>query len=170
MIHSFWVPQMGGKVDMIPGRVNHIRFVPLKEGEYLGRVLRVLRRAARQDALSLRRGVAGGVLGLGPPTRRQPAAQPTGAEAVAGGKLIQTIACGGCHTIRGTPRRARSGPTSRISAAAAASPRIRLPNTPQNLLAWLQDPQAIKPECPMPTIPLPLREQQQLVAYLEELK
>ncbi len=36
VIHSFWVPQMGGKVDMIPGRVNHIRFVPLKEGKYLG--------------------------------------------------------------------------------------------------------------------------------------
>jgi cytochrome c oxidase subunit 2 len=36
VIHSFWVPQMGGKVDMIPGRVNHIHFVPLQTGEYLG--------------------------------------------------------------------------------------------------------------------------------------
>jgi cytochrome c oxidase subunit 2 len=45
-----------------------------------------------------------------------------------------------------------------------------LPNTPENLLAWLQDPQAIKPESTMPTILMPLREHQQLVAYLEELK
>jgi cytochrome c oxidase subunit 2 len=45
-----------------------------------------------------------------------------------------------------------------------------LPNTPQNLLTWLQDPQKVKPECKMPQIPLPLQEQQQLVAYLEELK
>jgi cytochrome c oxidase subunit 2 len=45
-----------------------------------------------------------------------------------------------------------------------------LTNTPQNLLAWLQNPQAVKPGCTMPVIPLPLQQQQELVAYLEELK
>jgi cytochrome c1 len=48
--------------------------------------------------------------------------------------------------------------------------RIRPCCTPQNLLTWLQDPQAVKPESKMPRIPLPLQSQQQLVAYLEELK
>ncbi len=169
VIHSFWVPQMGGKVDMIPGRVNHIRFVPLREGEYLGecsefcgeqhgkmRFLFVVVSAEEYSAWVHR--------------QAEPAAQPTGAEAVAGGKLIQTIACGSCHTIRGTPAKGTFGPDLTHFGSRRGIAAYSLPNTPQNLLAWLQDPQAIKPECLMPTIPLPLREQQQLVAYLEELK
>jgi cytochrome c oxidase subunit 2 len=100
----------------------------------------------------------------------QPAAQPTGAEAVAGGKLIQTIACGGCHTIRGTPLKGTFGPDLTHFGSRSGIAAYTVRNTPQNLLAWLQDPQAIKPECKMPQIPLPLREQQRLVAYLEELK
>ena len=169
VIHSFWVPQMGGKVDMIPGRVNHIRFVPLKEGEYLGecsefcgeqhgkmRFLFVVVSAEEYSAWVH--------------DQAEPAEQPTGAEAVAGGKLIQTIACGSCHTIRGTPSKGTFGPDLTHFGSRRGIAAYTLPNTPENLLAWLQDPQAIKPACTMPTVPLPLREQQQLVAYLEELK
>ena len=169
VIHSFWVPQMGGKVDMNPGHVNHVRFVPLKTGRYLGecaefcgvqhgrmRFLFIVTTAEKYSAWMHDQAL--------------PARQPTGAEAIAGGQLIPTIACGSCHAIRGTAMKGTFGPDlthfgSRIGIAA-----FTLPNTPQNLLAWLQDPQKVKPECKMPQIPLPLQEQQQLVAYLEELK
>ena len=169
VIHSFWVPQMGGKVDMIPGRVNHIHFVPLREGRYLGecsefcgqqhgkmRFLFVVVSPEKYSAWAHH--------------QAKPAAQPTGAEAVAGGKLIQTISCGSCHTIRGTPMKGTFGPDLTHFGSRSGIAAYTLPNTPENLLAWLVDPQAIKPECTMPTVPLPLPQQQQLVAYLEELK
>lgn len=169
VIHSFWVPQMGGKVDMIPGHVNHIHFVPLKKGKYLGEC---------SEFCGVQHGKMRFLFVVVSPEeysawahdQAQPAAQPTGAEAVAGGKLIQTIACGGCHTIRGTPLKGTFGPDLTHFGSRSGIAAYTVRNTPQNLLAWLQDPQAIKPECKMPQIPLPLREQQRLVAYLEELK
>ena len=169
VIHSFWVPQMGGKVDMIPGRVNHIHFVPLKQGQYLGEC---------SEFCGVQHGKMRFLFVVVSPeeysawinAQEKPAAQPTGAEAIAGGKLIQTIACGSCHTIRGTPLKGTFGPDLTHFGSRRGIAAYTLPNTPQNLLAWLQDPQAIKPLSAMPTIPLPLREQQQLVAYLEELK
>jgi cytochrome c oxidase subunit II len=169
VIHSFWVPQMGGKVDMNPGHVNHVRFVPLKTGRYLGecaefcgvqhgrmRFLFIVTTAAKYSAWMHDQAL--------------PARQPTGAEAVAGGQLIPTIACGSCHTIRGTAMKGSFGPDLTHFGSRSGIAAFTLLNTPQNLLAWLQDPQKVKPECKMPQIPLPLQEQQQLVAYLEELK
>ena len=169
VIHSFWVPQMGGKVDMIPGRVNHIHFVPLKEGRYLGEC---------SEFCGQQHGKMRFLFFVVSPEKysawahhqAEPAAQPTGAEAVAGGKLIQTISCGSCHTIRGTPMKGTFGPDLTHFGSRSGIAAYTLPNTPENLLAWLVDPQAIKPECTMPTVPLPLLQQQQLVAYLEELK
>jgi len=169
VIHSFWVPQMGGKVDMIPGRVNHIHFVPLKKGKYLGECSEFCgKQHGKMRFLFVV--VSPEEYSAWVHDQAEAAAQPTGAEAVAGGKLIQTIACGGCHTIRGTPMKGTFGPDLTHFGSRSGIAAYTLPNTPENLLAWLQDPQAVKPECTMPTIPLPLREQQQLVAYLEELK
>jgi cytochrome c oxidase subunit 2 len=169
VIHSFWVPQMGGKVDMNPGHVNHVRFVPLKTGRYLGecsefcgvqhgrmRFLFIVTTPAAYSAWMHDQAL--------------PARQPTGADAVAGGQLIQTIACGGCHAIRGTAMKGVFGPDLTHFGSRSGIAAFTLPNTPQNLLAWLQDPQKVKPGCKMPLIPLPLQSQQQLVAYLEELK
>ena len=169
VIHSFWVPQMGGKVDMIPGRVNHIRFVPLKEGRYLGECSEFCG-AQHGKMRFLFVVVSPEEYSAWAHDQARPAAQPAGAEAVAGGELIRTIACGSCHTIRGTSMKGTFGPDLTHFGSRSGIAAYTLPNTAPNLLAWLQDPQAIKPECTMPTIPLPLREQQQLVAYLEELK
>jgi cytochrome c oxidase subunit 2 len=169
VIHSFWVPQMGGKVDMIPGHVNHIHFVPLTEGKYLGECSEFCGvQHGRMRFLFVV--VSPAAYSAWVHNQEKPAAQPTGAEAIAGGKLIQTIACGSCHTIRGTPLKGTFGPDLTHFGSRSGIAAYTLPNTPQNLLAWLQDPQAVKPLCAMPTIPLPLLQQQQLVAYLEELK
>ena len=169
VIHSFWVPQMGGKVDMIPGHVNHIHFIPLTNGTYLGecseycgvqhgkmRFLFVVVTPAQYSAWVKR--------------QQKPAAEPTGTEAVAGKQVISTVGCGSCHTIRGTTLRGTFGPDLTHFGSRGGIAAYTLTNTPENLLRWIQDPQAVKPLCKMPQIPLPLQQQQQLVAYLEELK
>ena len=170
VIHSFWVPQMGGKVQTIPGRVNHIILhaartwaptwanAPTSAGcehAKMRFVMKVV--SAAEYAAWLQH-------------QQQPAATPTGAAAVAGGKLMPTIACGGCHTVRGTTMQGTFGPDLTHFGSRGGIGAYTLTNTPQNLLTWLQDPQAVKPGCNMPQIPLPLQQQQELVAYLEELK
>jgi len=169
VIHSFWVPQMGGKVDMNPGHVNHVRFFPLKTGSYLGEC---------SEFCGVQHGRMRFLFIVTTPEKysawmhdqRLPARQPTGAAAVAGGQLIQTIACGSCHTIRGTAMKGTFGPDLTHFGSRRGIAAFTLSNTPQNLLAWLQDPQKVKPGSKMPQIPLPLQELQQLVAYLEEMK
>jgi len=169
VIHSFWVPQMGGKVDMIPGRVNHIHFVPLKEGTYLGQCSEY---CGEQHGNMRFQFVVVSPEKYSAWTHHQaePAATPAGAEAVAGGELIQTISCGGCHTIRGTPMKGTFGPDLTHFGSRGGIAAYTLRNTPENLYRWLQDPQAVKPEATMPQVPLPDESQRQLVAYLEELK
>jgi cytochrome c oxidase subunit 2 len=169
VIHSFWVPQMGGKVDMIPGHVNHIRFVPLTTGTYLGECA---------EFCGVQHGKMRFLFVVVTPTQysawvrnqQSPARQPTGTEAVAGKQVIQSVGCGSCHTIRGTTLKGTFGPDLTHFGSRGGIAAYTLRNTPANLLRWIQDPQAVKPLCKMPQIPLPLQQQQQLVAYLEELK
>ena len=169
VIHSFWVPQMGGKVDMIPGRVNHTRFIPLASGRYLGecaefcgfqhgqmRFLLIVESAEEFSAWVR--------------AQRRPAAEPQSAAAVAGAEVAATVGCGGCHTIRGTSLKGAVGPDLTHFGSRGGIGAWTLPNTPQNLLSWLQDPQKVKPKCLMPRVPLPPEQLRQLVAYLEELK
>jgi cytochrome c oxidase subunit II len=169
VIHSFWVPQMGGKVDMIPGHVNHIYFTPLQEGSYLGecseycgqqhgnmRFLFVVVSPKQYSAWAHH--------------QAEPAAQPKGAEAIAGGKLIQTISCAGCHTIRGTPMKGTFGPDLTHFGSRSGIAAYTLRNTPENLFRWLKYTQEVKPEATMPQVPLPDQQYRELVAYLEELK
>ena len=169
VIHSFWVPQMGGKVQTIPGRVNHISFTPLVLGTYLGECA---------EFCGVQHAQMRFVMKVVPPAQyvawlqhqQQPAATPTGAEAVAGGRLMPTIACGSCHTVRGTTMHGTFAPDLTHFGSRSGIGAYALVNTPANLLKWVQDPQAVKPGCHMPQIPLPLQQQQELVAYLEELK
>ena len=169
VIHSFWVPQMGGKVDMIPGHVNHIYFVPLKAGTYLGECA---------EFCGVEHGRMRFLFVVVPPAQysawvkrqQKPAAEPTGADAIAGKQVISSVGCGSCHAIRGTTLKGTFGPDLTHFGSRGGIAAYTLPNTPENLLRWIQDPQAVKPQCKMPQIPLPLQQQKQIVAYLEELK
>ena len=169
VIHSFWVPQMGGKVDMIPGRVNRVSFVPLEEGRYLGECA---------EFCGAQHGKMRFLFVVDSPeefsawvrAQQQPAAAPEGAEARAGAAVIATVGCGGCHAVRGTSLEGTFGPDLTHFGSRGGIGAWALTNTPENLLTWLQDPQAVKPECLMPRVALPLAQQKQLVAYLEELQ
>jgi cytochrome c oxidase subunit 2 len=169
VIHGFWVPQMGGKVQAIPGRVNHIAFTPLQQGSFLGECANFCGVQHAQMRF-LMKVVSTQEYVAWVQRQQQPAATPTGAEAVAGGKLMPTIACGGCHTVRGTTMKGTFAPDLTHFGSRSGIGAYTLANTPANLLKWLQDPQAVKPGCKMPQIALPLQQQQELVAYLEELK
>ena len=169
VIHSFWVPQMGGKVDMIPGHVNRVAFVPLKEGRYLGEC---------SEFCGAQHGKMRFLFVVDSPeefsawvrAQQQPAAAPEGAEARAGASVIATVGCSGCHAVRGTSLKGTFGPDLTHFGSRGGIGAWALTNTPDNLLTWLQDPQAVKPECLMPRVALPLAQQKQLVAYLEELQ
>jgi cytochrome c oxidase subunit 2 len=169
VIHSYWVPQMGGKVDMIPGHINRIAFTPATIGTFLGECSEYCgHQHANMRFLVFVDSSADFARWFA--DQQLPAREPTGAEAVAGGEFITTMACGGCHTIRGTSLAGTKGPDlthfgSRTSLAA-----VTLRNTPENLTRWLTDPQAVKPESLMPRIQMPADRIAQLVAYLEELK
>ncbi len=169
VIHSFWVPQMGGKVDMIPGHINFIQFIPLKTGSYLGECA---------EFCGVQHGRMRFMFVVVTPEQysawvaqqQKPAAEPRGAAAVAGKQVIGSVGCGSCHSIRGTTLKGTFGPDLTHFGSRGGIAAYTLKNTPDNLLKWIQNPQAVKPECKMPQVPLPLRQQQQLVAYLEVLK
>ena len=142
VIHSFWVPQMGGKVDMIPGprqphplRAAHDRDSTSGEcSEFCGvqhgkmRFLFVVVTPAEYTAWVKR--------------QQQPAAEPTGAEAVAGKQVIGSVGCGSCHAIRGTTLKGTFGPDLTHFGSRGGIAAYTLRNTPANLLRWIQDPQA----------------------------
>ena len=102
--------------------------------------------------------------------QQEPAREPTGADAVAGKEVIGSVGCGSCHAIRGTALEGTFGPDLTHFGSRSGIAAYTLKNTPANLLLWIQDSQGVKPESKMPNVPLPLEQQKQIVAYLEELK
>jgi cytochrome c oxidase subunit II len=170
VIHSFWIPALGGKVDMIPGRTTQLTLLPTRTGvfngvcaEYCGtshafmafRVV-VLERAAFADWRKQQRG---------------PARAPADALAAQGGELFAESGCGACHTVRGTGARGVVGPDlthfgSRLSLGAGM-----LPNEPEQLVRWLGRTDRVKPGVLMPHFGmLPEPHLRALAAYLKGLQ
>jgi cytochrome c oxidase subunit 2 len=169
VIHSFWVPQLTGKTDLISGRINRMWIQADRPGIYRGQCAEY---CGYQHANMIFYVVAD------PPARfqqwaareAQPAATPTDATALRGRDVFLSSACVGCHTIRGTEAEGRVGPDlthvgSRVSLGAGA-----LANNPTNLAIWISDSQAVKPRNLMPPVPLSTEELTALVAFLEGLK
>jgi cytochrome c oxidase subunit 2 len=169
VIHSFWIPELSGKVDMNPGHVNHIGFVPMQTGTYLGECSEYCgQEHARMRFLLVVETPQQFTAWID--NQEKPAAQPTGAAAVAGAQLIGQLPCAGCHTIRGTSVQGTLCPDLTHFGSRQGIAEFTLTNTPQNLRRWLADPQTVKPGAIMPYIPLASFQLDELVAYLEELK
>jgi cytochrome c oxidase subunit 2 len=169
VIHSFWVPSLHGKRDLIPGYQTAIWMQADREGVYRGQcaefcglqharmALQVV--AEKQDAFE--RWLA---------SLRQPAAEPKTPEEQRGQQVFLSGPCVMCHTISGTSAGARLGPDlthvgSRWTIAAGV-----LPNTRGHLAGWIADSQAVKPGNRMPPIALRGDELQPLLTYLQSLK
>lgn len=171
VIHDFWVPELGRKIDIIPGIQNRTWFSAEEPGEYHGRCaeycgqehawMRILVIAQTpQDFAAWEGNQARNAL---PPQQ--------GDEAVVKGAAgFQQLSCASCHTIRGTAAHARVGPDLTHVASRQTLAAGRLENTPANLKEWLHEPDEVKPGCKMPNLYLTEQEQQELVAYLETLR
>ena len=169
VIHSFWVPSLGGKQDLIPGRQNDITIVPSKTGIYRGQCAEFC--GAQHAHMAM-------VVVVEPYAdfikwwqhQLQPATAPTNPLTLAGYKYVTAGPCSSCHSIGGTAASATVGPdlthlASRKSLAAGT-----LPMSAGNLYGWVEDPQSLKPGVKMPTIGMEPDKLHAVVAYLETLK
>jgi cytochrome c oxidase subunit II len=169
--HSFGVPRLAGKTDVIPGRTNHMWFQTDQPGLYLGQCAEF---CGTQHANMLVRVIA-------EPTddferwlaneKKDQAPKDSDADAVkAGRKAFLGQSCVNCHRIAGTQSQGTVAPdlTHLMSRQTLATGMI--PNTPEDLRRWIADPQKIKPGCLMPAFDLSNRDRDLIVDYLVTLK
>jgi cytochrome c oxidase subunit II len=169
VIHSFWVPRLHGKRDLIPGRATELRFRVDEPGVYTGQCAEF---CGHQHAHMLIRVVAEepAAFEAWRAAQRAPARAPETPEERRGHDVFLSRSCALCHAIRGTDAGGQMGPdlthlASRESIAAGT-----LPNRPGHLAGWIMDAQAVKPGTRMPANPLPGPELQALLAYLRSLR
>lgn len=167
VVHSFWIPRLAGKTDVVPNRINRMWIEPLAPGTYLGQcaeycgtqhahmLLRVI--VHRQQDFD--RWVAA--------QRRPPVVDP---EVGSGRALFQSVSCINCHTIGNTVATGTFGPDlshlmsrETIGAGAAA-------NNAANLYQWVRDPEMIKPGVLMPDMKLSTAQVKSIVDYLLTLE
>lgn len=152
VIHSFWVPALGGKTDVIPGRVNEMWLQADKPGVYRGQCAEYCGQQHAQMALRV---VADNPQDFAAWRQNQLADAPAPSSETAKLGLARfQLRCAACHAIRGTPAGGSLGPDlshlmTRTTIAAGM-----LPNNPANLSGWIADPQGIKPGALMPNIEL----------------
>ncbi len=169
VIHSFWVPELNRKIDLIPGRTNRIVLDADRAGRFRGQCSEFcgLQHAhmalyvVAQPPAAFRAWLANMAKGA-----RTPA---TPLER-SGRAVFLNQACSGCHQIRGTPAHARVGPDLTHLATRQTIAAATLPNRKGYLGGWILDPQHAKPGARMPGLTLSGPQLQALLAYLESLK
>jgi cytochrome c oxidase subunit II len=169
VIHSFWVPQLNRKIDMIPGHVNNILLAADRPGRYRGQCA---------EFCGVQHAHMGMYVYADPPDRfrtwlrqqsadRRPPATPAEQR---GEKAFLDNSCANCHTLRGTSARGIVGPDLTHLQSRATLAALTIPNTRADLAAWLRNPQHIKPGNLMPRLNLSKRDFDDLLAYLESLR
>jgi cytochrome c oxidase subunit 2 len=167
VIHSFWVPQLGGKRDVVPGRVNQVILTPERAGEYWGQCAEFC--GASHANMGLRVIVEDPAAFDGWVTAQKAAPpEPTG-PAAEGKAIYARSACVGCHTIRGVSV-GTLGPDLTHFGGRALFGAGLWPTTVEHVVAWLKDPPALKPGSRMPNLNLSDAEARALAVYLTSLK
>jgi cytochrome c oxidase subunit II len=164
--HSFWLPNLAGKTDLIPNRVNSMWIDPHETGVYVGQCAQY---CGTQHAKMLLKVIVESREDFDKwlANQRQPAAE---LDSVAQGRhVFESTACVNCHTIAGTNAKGKFGPDlthlmSRGTIASGAAPA-----THENLRLWIKDPEAIKPGCLMPAMQLSEQEIDAVTAYMMTL-
>jgi cytochrome c oxidase subunit 2 len=169
VIHSFWVPSLSGKQDLVPGHMNELTIRADRPGIYRGQCaefcglqhshMAVL--VIVEDAADYQRWVD---------AQRQRGVASNDQEAEAGKAVFMSKPCAACHTVRGTAASGTTGPDlthigSRQTIAAGL-----FDTTRGTLAAWIADPQTLKPGNNMPMVPLSSDELRQVSAYMASLK
>lgn len=200
VMHSFWVPRLAGKTDLLPNRVNELWFDPRVPGVYLGQCAQF---CGPEHAKMLLRVYVDTPDKFDAWVRAQQAAQPEAAptpgvehpaqligavlhqpgesaanltqasqdgDATAGQRVFEQQACINCHAVRGTIANGRFGPDLTHLMSRDTIGSGILKNTPQNLDRWIADPNDFKPGCLMPAMHLTDKQNAQITAYLLTLR
>lgn len=166
VIHSFWVPQLAGKVDMIPGQRNVIRFTADKPGEYRGQCAEF---CGLQHAKMAFQVVAEepGAYERWVIRQQRPRGGPASEREAEGEKVFMRSSCAGCHTIRDTEARGTVGPDLSDFGSRRTLGALAAENNRANLAGWIENSQSIKPGNLMPPVQLEPDELLNLIDYLE---
>lgn len=169
VIHSFWVPELNRKVDLVPGQTTRILLEADQPGTYRGQCAEYcgLQHAhmamyvIAQPAAQFRTWLA---------HETKPARPQRGSPSPGFLAFNAENACSGCHTVRGTNAHGDVGPdlthvASRLTLAAGT-----IPNRPPDLFEWIRDPQHVKPGARMPNLDLSDTQFRQIATYVEGLK
>jgi cytochrome c oxidase subunit II len=165
--HSFWVPQLAGKTDLIPNRINEMWMDPHQMGIFLGQCAQY---CGTEHAKMLLRVSVDSPQEFEAWVRAQKQPANHDEKGIAGRRVFETTACVNCHAVGGTNVAGRFGPDlthlmSRNTIASGAAE-----NTRENLRLWIQNPDAIKPGSLMPAMQLTDADLDALVGYLETLQ
>ena len=170
VIHSFWVPSLAGKMDLIPGRVNELVLEPTAAGTFRGECAEFC-------------GAAHALMAFSTVTMPQddftawledeaaPVAAPDTPRAERGRDVFLTYGCGACHTVRGTEAGGRLGPDLTHVGSRASLGAGVLPNEPEDFAAWIGHTQDLKPEVYMPSFDvIPEDDLEALAIWLDGLR
>ncbi len=169
VIHSFWVPNLAGKQDLIPGRTTDIQLLPGKTGIYRGQCAEFCGIQHANMALVVTVESKADFLHW-VERQRRPALAPLTPLQLAGYRYVTARECSSCHNISGTPAGGQIGPDLTHFASRRTIGAGTLPMNTGNLYGWVADPQSLKPGNQMPTIGLAPNDLHAVVAYLERLK
>jgi cytochrome c oxidase subunit II len=169
VIHSFWVPELNRKIDLIPGRSNRVLLEADRPGIFRGQCAEFCGLQHAHMALRV----------FAEPKSRfrawlqnaaRPARRPKASLERRGEQLFLSAACSGCHEIRGTAADGQVGPDLTHLATRTSLAAVTIPNERAALAEWIRDPQHVKPGNKMPGLALNDAEVKALVAYLVSLK
>ena len=169
VIHSFWVPQLAGKIDMIPGETTELLIEADEVGIYLGECaefcgiqharMRLLVFAERSDDFDAWWA-----------SEAADAVVPDTEAAQRGAVAFTDVGCASCHAVRGTDADGQLGPDLTHIASRSTLGAATVDNDRGHLGGWIANAQGVKPGAHMPPIPLTSQQIQDLLDYLEQLR
>lgn len=170
VMHSFWIPALHGKVDLIPGHPNYIRIEASQAGSYSGQCAEFCgAQHAHMRLLAIAQEPEDYEAWL--EAQREPGADPTTDEEIAGQQTFLNGPCSMCHTVRGTTAGGRVAPDLTHFGSRQMLAADSFPNNDAYLEAWITHAQSLKPGAQMPDLTQFSGEQLQgLVAYLRQLQ
>jgi cytochrome c oxidase subunit 2 len=169
VIHSFWIPSLAGKIDLLPDKTNTMSFSASEAGTYRGVCaefcgLQHAKMALTAFVTSEEEFVEWGRL------QAEPATEISDEAAVRGQEMFLSAGCPECHTIRGTPADGNTGPDLTHIASRSTLAAGTIPNTTEHLTRWVRNPQEIKEGVEMEPAELSEENLADLIAYLESLQ
>lgn len=170
VVHSFWVPELAGKVDTIPGQRNHLRIRATEAGTFRGECAEYcgIQHAhmnlvvIADEPVDFDRWLARRRAGAG--------LTPSSEEAARGEVVFTREACAGCHAVKGTQATGRIGPDLSDFGSRKSIGSMTVPNTRSNLARWITDPESLKPGNLMPPTSLSADDLAAITAYLDGLQ